>query len=156
MTQKSNSQPKRLEITKATALKERAIKQEHGDVVELVTGNVFRLRRPNLGSLVSNGAVPSNLAQSAINVERDNGSEKDLKNYLELQRLVTKLALVEPRISESEHPNYDAGEIALSDLTDEEIQEIYMYVQGGDDILRRFREERQRALAGFDMPQVSE
>jgi hypothetical protein len=150
--QAATEQP--LQVTNAAALRQARVDREHGELVKLDSGNVFRLSRPNLSSLVSSGAIPSALAQSAINVDRQNSNDTDLKNYVDLQRLITKLVMVQPKVVEAD-PNYDANELLITDLTDEDITEIYMYAQGGMEVLSKFREDRQRAIARLSVPPVS-
>src|SRR4051812_32091894 len=118
-------------LSGAAAFRERSRKQEEGEIVELSSGMVIKLRRPNEAMLIQNGQVPSQLAMSSVNATLAKASAVDLKNYVTLQRLYARLALVDPVVVEGE-PSND-GEISIDDLNSLELNDIYFYVTGGMD-----------------------
>lgn len=143
------AQPK---IVSAAQLKEVRHAEEVGEVVELSSGNAYRLRRPRLMSLVAQGLIPAQLVHSAVNAQNDaKRSPQDVANVFQLWRAIAPLAVMEPKVVK-ENPADD--EITVDDLPEEDLQEIFIYTQSSLEGLRRFRQERQGTTAGSDLQEV--
>jgi len=139
-------------LSGAAAFRARAKKQDEGEMLELSSGMVIRIRRPNENKLIQNGEIPAALVMSSVNVQLQRPTPNDLVGYAKLQRLYVRLAVVDPVIVEGE-PSND-NEVSADAFNTDELQEIYTYVAGGMDGLRRFREERQRIFAGSAKPEI--
>lgn len=141
-------------LSGAAAFRQRSRKQEEGEVLELSSGMVVKVRRPNETKLIQSGQIPGHLAVSSINIQQGKSSPADLKNYATMIRLYAKLTVVDPVVVDGD-PADGSNEISVDDLDSTELNEIYLYVTVGMDGLRQFRQERQRAAPGSDSQPVS-
>jgi hypothetical protein len=140
-------------LSGAAAFRERSQKRQEGEVLELSSGMVVKVRRPNENKLIQEGHVPSQLAMSAINIQLGKAGPADLKNFAALQQVYTRLTVVHPVVVAGE-PTGD-NEISIDDFESDELNEIYLYATGGMDGLRSFREGRQSLSAGPDSESLS-
>lgn len=92
------------------------------EAVQLPSGNVAELKRPNAISLImEDDNIPDQLTNFVLG--RINGTPdgtigvENRKPVMMLARLVAQEAFVNPRIVEGE-PDYDNGEISISDVDD--------------------------------------
>lgn len=134
----------------ADLFRNRSKLREAGEEFELTTGIKVRVRRPSITNMVKAGIVPANVAGAALKFDSGKPmSDRDVQRLFELKNIIVEAALISPRIVKSD-PNYDNDEIIFDDLTEDEINDIYQYVQVGLETLVKFRKERQRTLAGSD------
>ncbi len=139
--------------TSASYFRKRKDKEAIGEPITV--GEVtFMVGRPSLSNLTKQGLIPSELAASAVNIQnkvsgKSNLSGKDLENYQKYERLMVINSVRSPNIVDDRDADYDNNEIHIDDLSDEEISELTMYIQGGMTALRTFRAGRQRQIAGF-------
>jgi len=131
-----------LQVTSASELKERARKNREGELVELPSGIVLRVARPQLVSLLTGNAVPGKL--SAIALKLINGGKAQLNNVDEMNgmmALVDKVvvsAVVEPKVVEKDPAE---NEVGIADLSDDDKLAIFSYVQSGEAGLEKFRRQ---------------
>jgi len=123
-----------MEITKAGDLEN----LKKGEVIELPPFDeknelVARLKRPSLLTLCKNGTIPNTLLGTAQKIF-EGDKKTDIKGYSEILHIIAKCALVEPKYE-------DLKEI----LTDEQLNEIFMYTQSGVMALEPFRKFREKA-----------
>lgn len=135
-----------LTLSGAAAFRDRSKRQEAGELLELPSGMVVKVRRPNENKLIQNGHIPAQLAMSSLNIQMQKATAADLKNMAALQRLYARLTVVDPVVVEGE-PSSDT-EISVDDFNSDELTEVYFYAIGGLDGLRRFRERGQSLPAG--------
>src|SRR3954470_22634967 len=135
-------------LSGAAAFRERAKKQQEGEILELSSGMVVKVRRPNESKLIQEGTIPSRLAMSSINIQQQKANPEDVKNLAALQRLYARLTVIAPVVVESE-PTGD-NEISVDDFDSGELTEIFFYATGGMDGLNQFRTQRQSLPAGPD------
>src|SRR4051794_6977503 len=140
-----SNQPK---VSGAAAFRERAKKQQEGEVLTLSSGMVVKVRRPNDTKLIQEGHIPAQLAMSSINIQQQKATPQDLKNFAALQRLYARLTVVDPVVVEGEPQGDD--QVSVDDFDSGELSEIYLYATGGMDGLSRFRQGRQSLPAGPD------
>lgn len=139
--------------SRAARFRDRTQKAKEGEELLLTSGETVTVRRPSITNMVKAGIVPSNVAGAALKFDQGKQmSDRDIQRLFELKQIVVTNALVSPKIATE--PNYDADEIAFDDLTEDEINDVYMYVQVGLEELTRFREKRQRDAARSDSDQV--
>jgi hypothetical protein len=133
-------QPKK--VSSAADFKKAREEREAGELVELDGGFTARLKRPSLNNLVKTGQLPLELANAAIKVESGgNVKDADVQKFTEYQERIARLSLMEPRVAaQGSEPNYDDNEIALDDLSDAQLTEIVIYVNGGLEALAQFRQ----------------
>jgi hypothetical protein len=117
--------------------------RNRGDLVELPSGPVVRLRRMSLGACLLRGEVPNALASYAKDVMTGGKAAEDVKKSdamkgIEFMAWICKYALLEPRLYEGDSPIPDDG-ISLTDLTDIDQAYIARYAQGETLALSNFR-----------------
>lgn len=128
---KGRAVPERVTITSAATWRRQA---REGELYRLPgSGNVVRLRRPGLTALAANvGHIPNPLAREVLRLmsaagepqtedDRIESFQKSARAYVE----VAALCFVEPRIVLDGEPNYEAGEIAASDVPDQDLVWLY-------------------------------
>jgi hypothetical protein len=149
------------QISSAQEFKKRREAREAGDVLTLASGLSVRLKRPEVTKLIAQGLLPANMLQRFMAIQKDLQSSskevkaEDLELILKFQRTVAKHALLEPTISDE--PDYDKNEIALDDLDDADLEEIWTYANGGLEAVDSFRKERDaRILPGPDSDKIPE
>lgn len=153
-TEHRNEQFKDNGASRASRFRDRSQRNIEGELLTLTSGEKFRVRRPSITNMVKTGQVPANVAGAALKFDSGKPmSDRDVTRLFELKEIVTTHSLLSPKIVEN--PNYEEDEIALSDLTEDEINDVYTYVQVGLEELTRFREKRQRDAAGPDSETVS-
>lgn len=136
-------------VSSAGRFRDRATKRQEGELLTLSSGETVKVRRPSITNMVKSGQVPANVAGAALKFDSGKPmSDRDVQRLFELKEIVTRAALLSPRVTKE--PNYDNDEIAFDDLTEDEINDVYMYVQVGLEELSKFREKRQRDAARSD------
>ena len=137
----------------ASQFRDRAAREQKGETLELTSGITVTVRRPSITNMVRSGVIPGQLAGAALKYDKNQPmSERDVQRLFEMKQIVVKHALVTPRVVED--PNYDNNEIAFTDLNEDEINDIYMYVQVGLVELTKFRTQRSGDAAGSDSSEV--
>lgn len=142
------------DTNRANSFRERAKRYELGETLKLTSGPEVKVRRPSIASLIQQGKIPASLAAATIRFDTGRDvADKDVKRLYELRILVAQHALISPKLVAN--PNYDNDEIAITDLTDDDLSDIYQYIQVGLEELNRFRSQRERVHAGSDSPEIS-
>ena len=124
-----------------------------GEIVELPSGNVARLRTISLSVCLFNGSVPNHLAAIVKDVIEggqeavEQASRSDIKATLGMQSWLIEQVMMEPQIHVGEGPPGE-GEIEHGDLTDEDRGFITSYAIRGTAILEPFRNKRIGAEPG--------
>lgn len=135
-------QPTQKQPTSAADFRRAAKERTDGTVVELSSGNSLVIARPSVNNLVKTGQLPSELANAAIKVQSGGGviNDHDMKKYVEYNERIVKLSVKSPAIVDN--PREGENEISIDDLSDDERNEILLYVNGGLEALSKFRSER--------------
>jgi hypothetical protein len=130
------------------------------EIVELKSGSIFELRRPDLQAWVLTGRVPQSLVEAGVEAWKKQGkvsadtSQQNAKMVTDAGFFFVKLVqscTVSPRLVE--FPDPEKNEIGPDTMLDEDFYEIVgwaMNHQGvaGIDGLQSFREGRERGTAG--------
>lgn len=131
------------------------------EVVELKSGSIFELRRPNLKSWVMTGRVPQSLVEIGIKAWQEQGKAETPTSEQAKGKLVTDSAIfyvrlvqdctVNPRLVEFPDPN--KNEIGPETMLDEDFYEIVNWAMSGQGVagingLQEFRQGRERGDAG--------
>lgn len=131
-------------------------KREQGEIIELPSGLVARLRAVSLDVMVSQGDIPDLLTPLAAQTLWRDISMDDIaedaalaQGYTDLINQVVPAAFVEPKVAPAgEEPGDD--EIALSDISWQDKTHIFQLVLLPTEAIERFR-EKQEADVG-DLP----
>ncbi|MHB0976901.1 MAG: DUF7391 family protein [Candidatus Aquicultorales bacterium] len=127
----------------------------NGTPVELPSGNTAKLRRFNIFYLLKEGKVPNHLAsivQGFISSPAgpDLGAlvqkKENLDAMLELLEITAKSCFVDPRVVDN--PTAD-NEIGFSEIALDDLLYVWGWAQGEAVSLESFREDQERAVAGF-------
>jgi hypothetical protein len=140
-------------LSGAAAFHERAKKQQEGELLELSSGMVVRVRRPNETKLIQEGHIPAQLAMSSINIQQQKATPADLKNFASLQRLYATLTVVDPVVVDRQ--TEQDNEVSVDDFDSGELSEIYLYATGGMAGLKQFRQRGQGIPARPDSQALS-
>lgn len=133
----------------ASYFKQRTQVDDEGEILELSSGAVVRVRRPSIPHLVNAGIVPASLAGAQFRIQtKQNIADEDVKRIYDLELIIAQHAVIEPKVlPKGQKPNYEKGEISINDLKEGDLTEIYTYVQGGVEALDRFRGDGQGVSA---------
>lgn len=118
-----------------------------GELVELPSGKVARLRKPDVLALISeNGEVPDGLSQFMFGDSKDADMAEALPAMAPLLNRVTRAAFIEPRIVDE--PSKD-DEISLEDVAMADKLFIFQWLMEGaaGQQAGTFPEEQARNLA---------
>lgn len=137
--------------TSAAQFRSASKKRTEGELIELSSGNSLVIARPSINNLVKTGQLPSELANAAIKVQSAGGgiNDQDMKKYVEYNERIVKLSVKSPAIVDN--PRDGENEISIEDLSDDERNEILLYVNGGLDALSKFRSQRSSVPTGSDL-----
>lgn len=139
--------PKVLQVTSSSYFKSMREERNKSELIELPSGLVFELKRPDVVKLLREGQIPAEIAVSIQMATKDGGKQKltgqQFKDYLEMVESVTIASCVNPIVKRGEIKNedYDKGIISIDDvdMTDKEF--IFAYADRGTKDLKSFRTE---------------
>lgn len=146
------------QVSSAQDFKKKREERDKPQRLDLSSGLTVLLKRPNIKVLISSGYIPDQLASKIINMESKVGEEvepKDVKDYLEFQKLVAKTALTSPEVVDE--PKYAQNQIHIDDIDPDDLEEIFGFVMSGrrSETVDSFRDDAQGASAGPDLQEVS-
>jgi len=130
-----------------------------GEIMELPSGNVARLRTISLSVCLFAGNVPNQLSALVKDVVEEGqaavtrAAEQDLMPALEMQSWIVEQAMLDPKIHVGDGPPAD-GEIEHGDLTDEDRSFVSAYALRGAAALEPFREKRGGAEPGHNGEEI--
>jgi hypothetical protein len=129
-----------LQVTSAQEFRKKTEELKEGKIVTLPSGNVVKLCKPSITSMLKNGLVPNRLLSVALGSKTDTTqlTPEDLKKGMELIDFIIMQAFVEPKMVEKDPQD---NEITIDDLTDEDRTFVQTYAQGGASDLNSFRNE---------------
>jgi len=132
-----------------------------GEIVELPSGNVARLRTISLSMCLFGGTVPNHLSGAIKDLVEEGReaveklAESDLKKAVEVQSWLIEQAMLEPRIHTGDD-SMGPDEIEHGDLTDEDRSFVCSFAIRGVAMLEPFREERGGAEPGHNGEEIRE
>lgn len=144
------------QVTSAEQFRKDTEANKRGQLITLGSGRTYRIARPSINGLVKTGQLPQELSNAAIKIQNSAGkqlTDADLKKYVEYNERLIMLSVVEPKIVASD-ADYNAGQINIDDVADDERTEIMTFVQGGLPELIKFRSRGQSVPAGLDSEEV--
>lgn len=137
-------------------------KRKHYENFELPSGACADLQRPRLTTLImKDGNIPNSLIgtlfdggtqkqkQAKFDKMGDDEKVEHIKNMMYLSNQIAVAAFVSPKIVTEGEADYEADEIHLDDLGDEDKDFLSSWVMGQgsapEEALKRFLEQRQKA-----------
>ena len=149
--------PENTNISSAQQFKQRREQRDKGEVIELTSGLSVLLRRPDVTKLIAEDLIPADLVQVFLDMQSQTSTSMKPEQIVKLmgfQRVVATHALIQPKVVDE--PDYDKGEIAITDIDQSDLDDIWQYVQGGAEAVKSFREQRNQLLSGQTVPSLSE
>lgn len=136
----SKETPENLELTPTSEIKKLKEEREKGTLVELPSGIVVSIRKPDISKMLVEGEIPSELMSIAVGKENIDSLDPDgIKRGIELMNLMVKHSLVSPKAVDKDPKD---GEILISDLSEEDKSFIVGEAQTEVGKLKPFRSER--------------
>lgn len=147
------------QVSSAQQFKQRRETRERTEVLVLTSGLSVSVKRPEVTKMISKGLIPSQLVQRfmALQGKSENAIKpEDVTAILEFQRIVALHAVVTPTVVE-ENANYDNNEVNVDDFEESDLEDIWVYANGGLEAVEKFRKERDARLqAGSDSETLPE
>lgn len=116
-------------------------KKRDGELVELPSGLVFRLKKPSISRLLEDNVFPNDLVATAIKMDSNTNEPADREEYLRslkvIETIVVQAAVVPKVVTKEEEVNDES--IYIKDLDDQDKVAIYLFVQTGVKQLNSFR-----------------
>lgn len=133
-----------LKVTGASDFRKRRDERHKTETLELPSGVIVELRRPQIDKLIRQGHIPADVAVSVQRLQGQDSSTlkgKELKDYFEVIDLITEHAFVNPKVKKGElsDADYDNGFISIEDVEENDKVFIMHYVQSGLKDLSKFR-----------------
>jgi hypothetical protein len=119
-------------------------KVEESELQTLPSGNVVRLKRPQLSGMIRRGEIPNPLLQAAGAMEAGQLPD-DMAQAVELTDLLVSLAFVEPTIALEDPAD---GDLPIDKLTDADKGFVAAWIKRDVAAMARFRGERPGADRG--------
>jgi hypothetical protein len=140
MEKPSVDEAKPLKISTPNEIKEWKKKTEGGEILELPSGLIVRIKRPKLAVMMKNGIIPSDLLNMSLDVTtgKTSSNPADIQKAIQVMEIILMNSFIEPRLVEK---IAGEGEIALEDLTDDDRAFAFAFVQSGRTGLERFRKQ---------------
>ena len=116
-------------------------KKRDGELVELPSGLVFRLKKPSISRLLEDNVFPNDLVATAIKMDSNTNEPADREEYLRSLKVIETIvvqAAVVPKVV-TEEDKVDEDSIYIKDLDDQDKVAIYLFVQTGVKQLNSFR-----------------
>lgn len=137
-------------VSNAQAFRKRKLEQDEGEIIELSSGLVVKVKRPSVPHMIKAGKLPASLAAAQFRIQTGAGretSDKDIERLYQFQLKMVELALIEPKVTQK--PDYDNNEISIEDVTEADSNEIFAWLNGGLEALDRFRGFGEGVSAGL-------
>jgi len=116
-------------------------KKRDGELVELPSGLVFKLKKPSISRLLEDNVFPNDLVATAIKMDSNTNEPADREEYLRslkvIETIVVQAAVVPKVVTKEEEVNDES--IYIKDLDDQDKVAIYLFVQTGVKQLNSFR-----------------
>nr|DAP23574.1 MAG TPA: hypothetical protein [Caudoviricetes sp.] len=139
-----------LQVTSALLFRDKRREREMPQLVELPSGNVFKISRPDVVKLIREGIIPADLAIAAQAAAPENGGKikldgKMFQDYLKMRDLITVASVVEPKVKDRDvtDEEYNQGIISVYDIDADDKEFISVYVNTGDTDLEQFRSKQE-------------
>lgn len=145
MENQGNVQQPELQVTSTSVFKQRRAERNKVTRVELPSGNVFELRRPDIVKLIRQGVIPGDVAVAAQAMAADGGKKeltgKLFVDYLKMLNSTTLASVVTPKVKDGDvtEAEYDQGFISVDDIDVDDKEFISVYANTGDTDLSSFR-----------------
>lgn len=132
-------------VTSASFFRNKREERNKTEKVELPSGVVFEMKRPDVVKLLREGQIPAEIAVSIQMAVKEQGNSKltgqQFKDYLTMVESVVVAACVNPQIVKREvtEEDYEKGIISIDDLEMQDKEFIFAYADRGTKDLKSFR-----------------
>ena len=139
--------PVELQVTDTSVFKQKRAERNKTEKVELPSGVVFELRRPDIVKLIRQGIIPADVAVAAQAATADGGKKeltgKLFVDYLKMLNSVAVASVVTPKVKDGEvsEEEYDKGVISADDIAVDDKEFISVYANTGVKDLSSFRSQ---------------
>lgn len=147
------AEPEKAKVPVVSSAKDFVLRRKQRDEaqpLELPSGLVVEVKRPEVDKLIKAGHIPSDLAvslQKASSRGEAGLQGDDLKKYYELTDLVVVHSVVTPKVLKSgkelTDEQYEEGFVSIDDISETDKSFIMNFVQTGVADLKPFRAEQQ-------------
>lgn len=125
--------------------------REKGQLVELASGFVVRLRPVSIGELVLEGMIPNTLIPQVNRMMGVAPTTEDTdetlfergKSWLQILKIVCTAAMMQPKIVDDPQDEY---EISFYDLTSRDRDQIFSWVTAPQEAVQKFRPEQDASV----------
>lgn len=134
-----------LQVTSTSVYKQKRAERNKVETVELPSGNVVQLRRPDIVKMIRQGVIPGDVAVAAQAMAAEGGKKeltgKLFVDYLKLLNVTALASVVSPKLKDGEvtEAEYDQGFASVDDFDVEDKEFISVYANTGDTDLNSFR-----------------
>ena len=119
-----------LQISSASDFKKKADERNKVEVLTLPSGLIVKLKRPAISKLLKEKLIPAELLNSVYSSASVGGETKpDIAKSIEFMDKMITLSLLEPLVKEA--PDYDAGEISIEDIAEDDKGAIFTFINEG-------------------------
>lgn len=139
-----------LQVTSALSFRDKRRERENPKAVEMPSGVVFKVRRPDIVKLIREGIIPADLAVAAQAATPEAGGKlkldgKMFEDYLKMRDLIAVASIVEPQVKDGDvtDEEYNQGIISVYDIDADDKEFISVYVNTGDTDLEQFRHKQE-------------
>lgn len=127
-----------------TATSAEAWKVEEAELVALPSGNVAKLKRPQLSGMIRRGEIPNPLLEAAGAYEAGQLPE-NMEQAVQLTDILVAATFVEPTVAVEGHSD---GDLSIDSLSDADKGFVAAWVKRDVAVMARFRGERSGADRG--------
>jgi len=119
------------QISSASDFKKKADERNKPRLLELPSGLVIKVKKPQLARLLKEKAIPAellNAVYSQAGIGEDKEIKPDFSKSIEFIDKMIIISVVEPTIKDE--PDYNKGEISIEDLSEEDKNFIFSFING--------------------------
>ena len=140
------------EVTRADYFRNKRQKYNATKKLEMPSGVVFEVRRPDIVRMIRNGLMPasvavdiSNMTERAVSSQKNGKTfqmtEDEFKKYSETLDTITVATVVSPKvkIGDVSDAEYDDGYISIDDIDYQDKNYLFAFANTGTEDLKSFR-----------------
>lgn len=138
-----------LKVSSLEDIKKKQQTAEEGQVFELPSGLILKVKRPSISKLIRDKAIPGNLMAAAVRLVSGNNANnnQELTEGIQLMENIVHQCILEPQGISLED---------VSNFSDDDKAFLYLYIQKGVTDLQSFRNEQREQVARLSGQALSE
>lgn len=137
---------KQLNLSNGAFFRDKRRERTKKEIVELPSGAVVEMSRPDTVKMLREGKIPASVAVSVQNIAKN--GEVDLtgehfKDYLKTLDVVVCASIVTPEVRQGEvsEEDYAKNIISVDDIELKDKEFVFAYAEGGSKDLSQFRDQ---------------